>query len=267
MAYVTDGELPMGATHPDLGSNKTADGIIGYGQVGESVVFGNILYPAEDGKWYIAMAMEGMMPVGAMAVWTETANKTIPILHQGYVRNDSWNFPYVPYRKLYVSTTGAIVSSAPKDYRQIIGNVVKPNIIYFNPEHNFHYGYNERLTLKEIDDDIKTLYERNICTMYQCNTWEWDTGLKPIITGKHGRLNITDASVLVADNNPQEQSVEIVDITSKKDISTTYNSGTNISLDIIRSYIGLNEQIYVNISGSRRLNIVLLCENVESLHI
>ena len=86
MAYVEDGSLPIGASHPKLGNNESADGIIEFGLLGENVDFGNVLYYNGDGKWYKALADSNeTMPARAIACWKYYANKTIPKIGRAHV--------------------------------------------------------------------------------------------------------------------------------------------------------------------------------------
>lgn len=264
MAYVKDGQLPTGATHPSLGDNKSADGIVGYGILGESgITFGTLLYHNSDGKWYKAIAnSEEKMPVQSMATWTERINKTIPILKQGFVRNDSWSF--IPGRKLYVDTvtSGIITMVQPTDYRQIVGNVDKdPNIIYFNPEHNVNYGYNNRITIKDLDTDVKALFERQT---FNIRFPIWVAGKFTMLRGgKHIRLTILDAWVIISDNADLDQTIEIIGFSDVLYIPNTYGAGVSIPLDIIRGNLLFGEDIIVRAETNKRVTIELLCESDE----
>lgn len=265
MVSVRDQQSPSGGSiQSNLGENKNADGIIADGVAGENVKFGDLLYQSIDnGFWYKALATSELtMPVKAMAAWTQSSGRVLPILRQGYVRLDTWSF--VNGMKVYVDTVtaGNVTMQAPNDYRQEVGAAESKNIIYFNPEHNVHYGYNDRIILKDLQADVDILFKRQ-SSVHKCNIWEYDTGNKPLITGKHGRLKIRDAMVYVSDNNYVEQYVEIIGITEPLNIASTYSSGVAIPLNVIRSFVGLNEQIDVYSTGGRRIAVELQCDNNE----
>jgi len=262
MAFVVEGQLPIGATHPNLGNDKSADGIISYGTLGEAVVFGNLLYLSSDSKWYKALAdSDERMPVQAMAVWSEAAGKVCPIIKQGFVRNDAWAFQVG--KKLYVdkTTAGLITTGAPTDYRQIVGNVEKPSVIYFNPEHNISYGFSDRTTIKNLQNDVNALYERQTQT-YTLPIWA--AGQYTMLNGgRHTRLKIIDAWVEVKDNSDQDQSIEIVGFSNILNISDTYGAGVAIPLDMTRGELGFGENVIVRAGTNRRVTVQLLCESNE----
>lgn len=256
-----DGQLPIGATHPDLGSNKSADGIIAYGQLGEDMSFGHLLCQKSDGKYYMAIAnSDDTMPVRAMALWTEKAGKVCPILIQGYVRNDSWTFALSNNLYIDSSVSGLITTTQPTDYNQIVGNVIRPNIIYFNPEPNYDYGYDTRTTIKDLTKDVNALYERQT---FSISLPIWEAGQFILMRGgKHPRLNILDAWVVVGDDSGLEQNVEMVGFGSVN-ILGTYDAGVTIPLEMERGNLSFLEDVIVRTTTNRRVTVELLCESGE----
>ncbi len=262
MAYVVDGQLPIGATHPNLGSNLSADGIISFETVGENVLFGELLYLHSNGKYYKALAdSDEKMPVTCMAVWQQLSGKVCPVLMQGFVRNDSWNFA-LP-NKVYIDkdTEGLITISQPTDYNQIVGTVIKKNILYFSPESNYDYGYDTRNTIKDLNTDVKALFERQT---FNVSLPIWAAGDYTMLNGgRHARLSILDAWVEVKDNSDQNQTIEIVGFSDILNIPETYSAGVAIPLDMIRGELGFGENVIVKASTNRRVTVELMCESDE----
>ncbi|MBN1408604.1 MAG: LamG domain-containing protein [Calditrichaceae bacterium] len=118
-------------------TNQTASGIITTATVDvNSTGIGALLYLASDGNYEEADAdAASTMPGIALALETGTGSKKI--LHQGYVRNDSWSLTVG--QMVYASTTsGAITQTQPSDsgdHVQIIGMATATNTIFFNPNY------------------------------------------------------------------------------------------------------------------------------------
>jgi len=96
--------------------------------------FGAALFVAPDGNYELANATDSTrMPCVALAVETGTGVKEI--IHQGYVRNDSWD--WTVGKIIYISTTdGVITQTFPTETNnqvQIVGYATHPDRIFFNP--------------------------------------------------------------------------------------------------------------------------------------
>jgi hypothetical protein len=119
----------------DLGADLTYSGLTSNVTVDTNAVgFGAALYMASDGNYDEADAdAASTMPCFVLAVETGTGTKKV--LHEGYIRNDAWN--WTPGAPLYVSTTqGTLTETAPSgsgDQVQVVGIAVSADIIYFNP--------------------------------------------------------------------------------------------------------------------------------------
>lgn len=96
--------------------------------------FGAALFVASDGNYELANATDSTrMPCVALAIETGTGVKEI--IHQGYVRNDSWD--WTVGRIIYISTTnGFMTQTFPTETSnqvQIVGYATNPDRIFFNP--------------------------------------------------------------------------------------------------------------------------------------
>lgn len=123
-----------------LGSNSTYSGLLESGTVGESVVFGDILYlKFSDGKWWKAKADSYTTTPGArMALATILANATGLLLIEGNVRYDSWS---LAANKVYLSaaTAGALTTTQPSttgNQIQVLGIAKTSTTMYFRPSYD-----------------------------------------------------------------------------------------------------------------------------------
>ncbi len=120
-------------------SDHTATGEITADTVGEAVAIGDVLYMKSDGKYWIADAdASTTMPAMVMAIATISADASGNLLHQGYVRDDTWNWTVGGL--IYVTTTGttgnSLTQTAPTgsgDQVQVVGYAVTADIMFFNP--------------------------------------------------------------------------------------------------------------------------------------
>lgn len=125
-------------TAPASDHNATGTKVVA--TAGEALVFGDMCYLKSDGKYWKADADAiATMPVMVMSLATISANATGNFLHQGYVRDDTYNWTIGGL--VYASVTaGAIAQTIPTgadDVVQIVGYAVTADIIYFNPQYNF----------------------------------------------------------------------------------------------------------------------------------
>ena len=114
------------------GSLSTFDSV----QVGENVVFGDLLYLNNDGKWRKADADEAAtMPGLRLAMATIAADATGETLVKGRVRDDTWN--WTVGGAIYASTTpGELTQTAPSgsgDQVQILGYAYHADKMIFDP--------------------------------------------------------------------------------------------------------------------------------------
>jgi hypothetical protein len=120
-----------------LASDHTYEGIIDSQAVGESVVFGNLLYfNWTDKEWKLAKADAiGTTPALAIALETKADGATCKLLRMGYIRDDTWDFAG---SMVYLSdaTAGATTTTAPstsEHFVQRVGQAKSADIMYFNP--------------------------------------------------------------------------------------------------------------------------------------
>lgn len=104
--------------------------------VGESVVFGNLLYQKSDGKWWLADADQAStMPGVRMALEAKSADQTCSMLVMGRVRNDAWSWTVGGL--IYASTTsGALTQTQPSgtgDQVQVVGVAYHADKMLFQP--------------------------------------------------------------------------------------------------------------------------------------
>jgi hypothetical protein len=101
-----------------------------------TVGFGAALRTSSSGTWVLACASSsGTVPCGALALSAGTGN--LPVMIQGFVRDDSWNWTIG--NSIYISTTsGTLTQTAPSvtgQIVQIIGVAMQTNEIFFNPNY------------------------------------------------------------------------------------------------------------------------------------
>lgn len=121
-------------------SDHTATGIIASETVGDTVVFGDVLYMNADGKWHLADAdaaatMPGMRMVVDETITDDAAGN---LLQYGIARDDSWS--WVIGGLIYVSTGGTTTTTlsqtAPSgdgDQVQIVGTALTADVMAFAP--------------------------------------------------------------------------------------------------------------------------------------
>lgn len=126
-----------------LDSDHTAEGKIINDTVGDSVVFGDVLYlNTSEQKWKKAdanIASSAAMPAAAMAIATIADDASGELLVMGTARDDTWT--WTGGQKIYVSTTaGGLTSTAPNtsgDTVQIVGIALDADTIIFNPDYTY----------------------------------------------------------------------------------------------------------------------------------
>ena len=122
---------------PSIASGEYS-GIPDTGIVGETVIFGDLLYfKWSDKKYYKAKADDSTTAeVVAMAVEAKSANNSCVIIRQGYVRNDSWSAFTDSIVYLSTATAGKMQSSVPDssgDQIKRVGQAITDKIMFFNP--------------------------------------------------------------------------------------------------------------------------------------
>jgi len=119
-----------------LGSDHTYSGEIDSQPVGESVVFGDLLYfNWTDKEWKKTDAdTAATMPGLRIALETKADGETCLMLVKGYCRDDNWNFTGA---MIYTSVTpGAMSSTAPTetgDQVQRVGVAKSADVLFFDP--------------------------------------------------------------------------------------------------------------------------------------
>ena len=120
----------------ELGSDHSYSGLLDHQLVGESVVFGNLLYFDWNTKtWRRASAgFELTMPGLRIALETRSDGQGCKMLVMGYIRDDSWEFTAA---MVYVDTNyGGVTSTAPStagQQLQRVGVAKSADILFFNP--------------------------------------------------------------------------------------------------------------------------------------
>jgi len=121
-----------------IGVDHIWSGIIIDGTAGEDLVFPNVCYLKNDGKFWKARANAAGTTFGIMALATATiaADAAGIFLLMGFARDDTWTWTI--NEEIYVSeaTAGAITHTAPttsgEQVRQV-GNALTADIMWFSP--------------------------------------------------------------------------------------------------------------------------------------
>ncbi|MEE9574315.1 MAG: hypothetical protein V3W20_14765 [Candidatus Neomarinimicrobiota bacterium] len=130
---INDGEIFIDNLPP---TNNSACGRIMSLQIGEDVEFGDTLYMKDDFKLWKQYAIAGSQRLTvAMAVENGSADDYIPVLMNGFIRNDSWDF--TKGEKIYIdSTAGLITQIAPiGTINEVIGMSTHTNAFLFAPSY------------------------------------------------------------------------------------------------------------------------------------
>jgi len=128
---VTTGSVSINA----IPQNNAASGLTSKVTIDMNTLgFGAALFVASDGNYELANATDSTrMPCVALAIETGTGVKEI--IHQGYVRNDSWN--WTVGKIIYISTTDGLMSQSfptgTANQVQIVGYATHANRIFFIP--------------------------------------------------------------------------------------------------------------------------------------
>jgi len=121
--------------------NLGYSGIPLYKQVGENVVFKDVLCLKDDGKFWIADSDEEITSSGmcVMALETILADAYGLVLREGFVRDDSDNWTVAG--KLYIHTTGGPPTqtkpSGVGDQIRIIGYATHADRFFFHPDSSY----------------------------------------------------------------------------------------------------------------------------------
>lgn len=131
------GNLPDPALTPAPSSDHAVSGITAEMQVGESVVFGQVLFMHTDGKlWEADADVEAEKCFALVADASISADATGTVLLSGFARDDTW--AWTVGGSIYNSTTvGALTQTAPSgtgDRVQVCGTATHADRIFFNPD-------------------------------------------------------------------------------------------------------------------------------------
>jgi len=119
-----------------LADDLTYSGLTDSQPVGESVVFGDLLYFSWAYKqwWKSDATSSAAMPGLRIALESKTSGETCKLLVKGYIRNDAWDFTAT---LVYASTAnGAMTSTAPSaggQQLQRVGVAKSADILFFDP--------------------------------------------------------------------------------------------------------------------------------------
>jgi len=135
MSWVAAGTTPD-LTLAEPAADVTAVGLTESVTVGESVVFGNLLYIKSDGKWWKTDSnAAATMPGLRLALATASADASCSCLMIGKARDDSW--AWTVGGLIYASeTAGALTQTAPTTSGaqvQLVGVAYHADKISFNP--------------------------------------------------------------------------------------------------------------------------------------
>jgi len=115
-----------------------------YDTVGAVIYVGDFVYSPADGDYELASASASTtFPCTGLICRSAGIDKPTYILQEGYIRLNSWTWTKTGGvgDLLYLSTTaGDATQTAPSstdEYIQIIGRVIGPDVIYFNPSMNW----------------------------------------------------------------------------------------------------------------------------------
>ena len=120
----------------NLSNDHTYSGLLDYQVVGESVVFGDLLYfDWTTKRWKKADAdLAANMPGLRIAVEPVEADQSCNMLAMGYIRDDNWDFTGA---MVYSSATaGGVTSTAPSgtgQQLQRVGVAKSADILFFDP--------------------------------------------------------------------------------------------------------------------------------------
>ena len=132
-AQLNENSIYINAT---LSSDHIYSGLIDLQPVGESVVFGDLLYfNWTDKEWKKTDAdFAAYMPGLRIALQTKIDGQNCVMLVMGYIRDDTWNFTG---SMVYASaTTGGVTSTAPSvagQQLQRVGVAKSEDILFFDP--------------------------------------------------------------------------------------------------------------------------------------
>ena len=117
-------------------ADHTATGLTDSGTVGESVVFGDLLYMKSDGKWWKSDAdAAATMPGMRLALETAAADASCSMLAFGRARDDTWDWTVGGL--VFASTdAGALTQTRPTgsgDQIQVVGLAYHADYILFQP--------------------------------------------------------------------------------------------------------------------------------------
>lgn len=122
-----------------LGTDHTATGIITTDTVGDNVNIGDLLYMNADGTYkFVDADAAATMPGVVMALATISSASAGKLLHQGYVRDDTWNWTIggLIYATVTATTGNTLSQTAPSgsgDQVQVVGYAVTADIMWFAP--------------------------------------------------------------------------------------------------------------------------------------
>lgn len=122
-------------------TNQSSTGLIMQRTLGETVVFGDLLYVKSDGKLWKANADAGTTcPCVAMALEAGGLNDVKKVCMWGPVRNDSWAWVVGSGEAnllfLSAATAGVIATSAPSTTGlrvQIVARIIDSTSLFFFP--------------------------------------------------------------------------------------------------------------------------------------
>jgi len=123
-----------------LGVDHTYEGITTDDTVGESVVFGDLLYMNSDNKWWkgsSAVASSAECPIEAMAVATIAADAAGKLLLYGTARDDTWNFTTIGKVYVGVDVPTHTIPSTSGHTVQIIGTSLDADRMLFKPDSTY----------------------------------------------------------------------------------------------------------------------------------
>ena len=126
---------------PALPDNLSYNGSSFSSTAGEDLLFGDVCYLKNDGKFWKARSNSETTSKGLLSLSTGAINTNSQgtFLQVGYIRNDAWNFTIGS--ELFIPTISGgptdVAPSAPGSIIRIVGNAYDTNIVWFCPDQTY----------------------------------------------------------------------------------------------------------------------------------
>lgn len=138
MAHVTDYSPSAGLFefNFNLIVDLTYSGLTFHGIAGLDVAFGQVLYLAPDGMWYLTdpIAQASTMPHIAIVVVGGALGEDITLMEIGFIRNDAWAWVVIGTPLFLSIVPGDLAEHHPGagTWMRVAGHVHEANILFFS---------------------------------------------------------------------------------------------------------------------------------------